>query len=89
MEVGNDVEAQATGFVAKGVRLACLCSSDAIYAGAGAEVAIHLAEAGFGRLYAAGRRSEELEKAGVDEFVGVGCNVLDALEGALSVLGVN
>jgi methylmalonyl-CoA mutase len=89
LEVGDDVAAQVAGFVTDGVRLACLCSSDAVYAATGAEVAAQLAGAGFGRLYAAGRRSEELEGAGVEEFVGVGCNVLDALEGALSILGVN
>ncbi len=89
VEVGADIGSQVATFVTDGVRLACLCSSDAVYAETGAEVAAQLAQAGFGRLYAAGRRSDVLVEAGVDEFVGVGCNVLDALEGALSILGVN
>jgi methylmalonyl-CoA mutase len=69
--------------------LACLCSSDAVYAEAGAKVSAQLAGAGFGRLYAAGRQSEELSGAGVQEFIGIGCNVLDALEGAISIIGVS
>jgi methylmalonyl-CoA mutase len=89
LEVGGDLAAQVAGCITDGVQLACLCSSDAVYAEAGAKVSAQLAGAGFGRLYAAGRQSEELSGAGVQEFIGIGCNVLDALEGAISIIGVS
>jgi methylmalonyl-CoA mutase len=71
-------------------RVACICSSDALYAERGAGVVTQLTSAGMERLYVAGRRSEALEEmaAGVDEFIGVGCDVLAALERVLTVLGV-
>jgi methylmalonyl-CoA mutase len=70
-----------------GIPIACLCSSDARYESEGAAYAAALREAGVTRLYLAGRPSPELREqltaAGVDEFVGLGTDVLDVLGRAL------
>jgi methylmalonyl-CoA mutase len=74
-----------------GARVACLCSSDAQYMEIGAAAVRQLKEVGFDRIYLAGRRSDHmgpLVEAGVDEFIGVGCDVLDALTRLLDVFGV-
>jgi methylmalonyl-CoA mutase len=72
-------------------RVACICSSDARYVEAGTAVVAELKDAGFDRIYLAGRKNDELVplvEAGVDEFIGVGCNVLDVLRGVLIVFEV-
>ncbi len=72
-------------FAASGATVACLCSSDAVYAEAGARAAASLRAAGASRIYLAGRAADV---PGVDEEVGLGCDVLDVLGRALDVLGV-
>jgi methylmalonyl-CoA mutase len=77
--------------VAAGARVACLCSSDDLYAERAVETAEALKAAGIERLYLAGRPGDRRaveEAAGVDEFVHVGVDVLDVLRRAHSVLGV-
>jgi methylmalonyl-CoA mutase len=75
--------AEATqAFVASGARLACLCSSDDIYASIAEECARALKEAGAASVILAGRpgeREAELKAAGVDLFVFAGCDALAAL----------
>jgi methylmalonyl-CoA mutase len=91
LEVGGDFESALTARVAGGLRVACLCSSDARYVEAGEAVAKLLAHSGLDRVYLAGRHSPELaslSEAGVDEFIGVGCDVLASLQGVLVTLGV-
>jgi methylmalonyl-CoA mutase len=78
-------------FSAAGARLACLCSSDALYAETAADVARALKAAGAERVYLAGRPGDhraEWEAAGVDEFVYQGCDRLDVLTRALDTAGV-
>jgi methylmalonyl-CoA mutase len=81
----------AEDFRASGARIACLCSSDGVYAEQAPAVARALKDAGAGRVYLAGnpgdRRADE-EAGGVDEFVHVGVDVLDALAGAHRALGI-
>ena len=73
-------------FTASGTTVACLCSSDAVYArgGRGGRHRTPRRRRRV-RVYVAGR---ELDLAGVDEEVGVGSDVLDVLRRALDELGV-
>jgi methylmalonyl-CoA mutase len=81
-------DAMADAFRASGARLACLCSSDKIYATDAADAAKALA--GATRIYLAGRpRNLEpaLNAAGVKDFIFAGCDVLAALNAAYETLG--
>jgi methylmalonyl-CoA mutase len=71
--------------------VACLCSSDARYVEMDPAVVRRMREIGLARLYVAGRQSDDLAPlvdAGVDEFIGIGCDVLASLRGLLAVVGV-
>jgi methylmalonyl-CoA mutase len=62
---------------------ACLCSSDEIYALHAADTAKALKAAGCRRVFLAGRPGEgeaELRRAGVDDFIFAGSDVLSILE---------
>jgi methylmalonyl-CoA mutase len=81
-ESTNDLVA---AFRESGAKLACLCSSDRIYADAAATAAIALKGAG-ATLYSAGRPGDlesALRGAGVTEFIFVGCDMFDILQKAL------
>jgi methylmalonyl-CoA mutase len=74
-----------------GAQLACLCSSDTVYAEQGAAVLEVLGQSTLARRYVAGQPRAiigELESAGADEFIYVGCDVLDVLGRALTTLGI-
>jgi methylmalonyl-CoA mutase len=89
LDVGDAVE-DRTSIAANAIRVACVCSSDALYAEVGSSVVSRLRKGGFGHVYVAGRRIKEVEDMAesVDEFIGVGCDVLAALERVLVVLEV-
>lgn len=72
-------------FPASGATVACVCSSDPVYAEEGAAAATELRAAGATRVYLAGRGADV---PGVDEEVGLGVDVLDVLGRALDSLGV-
>jgi methylmalonyl-CoA mutase len=79
-----------TAFKASAAKLACLCSSDKVYANEAADAAKALAAAG-GQIYLAGRPGEieaALKQAGVQEFIHVGCDVLATLRQAHRKLGL-
>jgi methylmalonyl-CoA mutase len=62
--------------------LACLCSSDKIYASEAVAAAEALRAAGARHIYLAGRPGEleaALKGAGVSSFIHVGCDVLATL----------
>jgi methylmalonyl-CoA mutase len=83
-------DAMATAFMASGAKLACLCSSDAVYEAEAAEAALALA--GAAHIYLAGRpRVQEaaFKAAGVGTFVFVGCDVLATLVAAHDILGTS
>ena len=85
-EEGVDI---AAGFRASGAKLACVCSSDAIYAEKAAEAARDLAAAG-ARVYLAGRPGEletALRAAGVAEFIYAGGDMFDTLQRAFEEAG--
>ncbi|MFE9292847.1 methylmalonyl-CoA mutase small subunit [Streptomyces niveus] len=86
-----DATTVADALTASGATLACLCSSDPIYAEQAAQVAAALKAAGATRVYLAGRPGEQREtliRAGVDEFVAVGDDAVAVLSAALDHLGV-
>jgi len=80
-------DAMAAAFKASGARLACLCSSDKIYATEAAPAAHALA--GAAHIYLAGRPREHepaLRAAGVGTFVFAGCDVVATLTQAHDIL---
>ncbi|WP_201281699.1 methylmalonyl-CoA mutase family protein [Methylosinus sp. Ce-a6] len=85
-EEGADI---AAAFRASGAKLACICSSDALYAEKAVEAARDLAAAG-ARVYLAGRPGEleaALRAAGVAEFIYAGGDMFDTLQRAFEEAG--
>ena len=83
--VTDDSSEIVAAFRASGAKLACLCSSDAIYCDAAKPAALALRGAG-ATLYLAGRPGDledELRGAGVERFIFVGCDMLALLQRAL------
>ncbi len=77
-------------FKASGAKLACLCSSDKVYAVEAADAAKALTAAG-ATVHLAGRPGDleaALTGAGVKTFVFVGCDVVSTLQAAHDILGV-
>jgi len=75
----------AAAFKASGAALACLCSSDKVYARQAMEAAASLQSAGAGHIYLAGRPGEQeaaLRAAGVRVFISAGGDALATLQEA-------
>jgi methylmalonyl-CoA mutase len=86
----DDPEAAVADVLAEGARLACICSSDPVYAERAEEVARALSAAGVQHLYLAGNPGERRDAdsaAGIGEFIHVGVDVLDVLRRAHEALG--
>jgi methylmalonyl-CoA mutase len=84
-------EEMLSAFNASGASIACLCSSDALYATQAAAVASALRGAGAGHLYLAGRPGElepTLRAAGVGTFIHAGCDLLATLTAAHAILNL-
>jgi methylmalonyl-CoA mutase len=80
----------ASAFKASGTKLACICSSDAIYARDAQSAARALSEGGAMRVYLAGRPGDQeaaLTAAGVQAFIYVGSDMLATLAAAHATLG--
>jgi len=80
-----DPAALAAAFKASGAALACLCSSDKVYADQAAAAAKALQAAGARHIYLAGRAGEQeatLRNAGVGDFVFAGGDALATLTDA-------
>jgi len=78
----------AKAFTASGAPLACLCSSDKVYASEAADAAKALAAAGAKHIYLAGKpgnNRQALERAGVGTFLYQGCDTLGVLQAAHDV----
>ena len=78
-------------FKSSGAALACLCSSDDVYAAEAGAAAKALTAAGARHIYLAGRpgeREAELKAAGVQSFVFAGGDVLATLRAAHDILGI-
>jgi methylmalonyl-CoA mutase len=81
----SDPAALAATFKASGAAVACLCSSDKVYAAQAAAAAQALHGAGARHIYLAGRPGEQepaLRGAGVNDFVFAGGDALAALQEA-------
>jgi methylmalonyl-CoA mutase len=81
----TDPAALVAAFKASGAALACLCSSDKVYAGQAAAAAKALQAAGAKHIYLAGRPGEQeaaLRAAGVNDFVYAGGDALAMLQEA-------
>jgi methylmalonyl-CoA mutase len=75
----------AEQFKKSGAKLACLCSSDRVYANLAAATAAALTQAGASRVYLAGKPGADraaLENAGVSTFLHQGCDTLSILNAA-------
>ncbi|RST15870.1 methylmalonyl-CoA mutase [Streptomyces sp. WAC04770] len=83
--VSVDAETAAGAFTASGAGVACLCSSDALYAEQAAGVAGALKSAGAARVFLAGRPGEY---ADVDAYVFAGCDAVAVLTSVLDRMGV-
>ncbi|MDN3359638.1 methylmalonyl-CoA mutase subunit beta [Actinomadura sp. DC4] len=79
------VPGEASGFAGGGTTVACLCSSDALYAEKAEAVAAELRSAGAAWVFLAGRPGEY---AGVDEYVFAGGDAIAVLTSVLDRLGV-
>jgi methylmalonyl-CoA mutase len=85
----SDPAALAAAYKASGASLACLCSSDKIYAAQAADAAKALRNGGARHIYLAGRGGEQetaLRDAGVTDFVFAGCDALAALQKAYELM---
>jgi methylmalonyl-CoA mutase len=79
------VPGEVSGFTASGATVACLCSSDAIYAEQSEAAAAGLRSAGAAWVFLAGRPGEY---AGVDEYVFAGGDAVAVLSSVLDRMGV-
>ena len=68
---GTDFDALASGFKSSGAKLACLCSSDDVYAHEAVDAAKMLSSAGARHIYLAGRPKDEtaLRESGIGTFI--------------------
>src|SRR5882724_915500 len=81
----TDPAALANAFETSGAALACLCSSDKVYAAQAAAAAKALQDAGARHIYLAGRAGEKeaaLRAAGVNEFIFAGVDAVATLQEA-------
>jgi methylmalonyl-CoA mutase len=73
-----------------GAKLACLCSSDRVYASEGVSASKALAAAGASHIYLAGKPGDHTrawEAAGIGTFLHQGCDTLGLLQDAYERLG--
>jgi len=71
----EDAQSAAEAFRASGADIACICSSDEVYADLAENAASALKQAGAKRVYLAGKG----DYAGVDEYIHLGVDALDIL----------
>ncbi|MFF5897742.1 methylmalonyl-CoA mutase family protein [Streptomyces argenteolus] len=83
--VSVDASTAAAAFAASGATIACLCSTDALYAERAEGVAAALRTAGAERIFLAGRPDAF---AGADVHVFAGCDVVAVLSSELDRMGV-
>ncbi len=86
----KDQADMVAAFKKSGAKLACLCSSDKVYAEQAVEAAKALTAAG-AIVHLAGRPGDletALAAAGVKTFIFMGCDVVSTLRAAHDILGV-
>ena len=77
-------------FAKSGAKLACLCSSDKVYAGEAVSAAKALSASGASHIYLAGKPGDHAkawEEAGIGTFLYQGCDTLGQLQDAYERLG--
>jgi methylmalonyl-CoA mutase len=87
----TDFAKLAEAFRASGTRLACLCSSDEVYATSAEAAARALKQAGAAAIYLAGRPGDHeaaFRDAGIDAYLFAGGDLLAFLEEAHRRLGI-
>ena len=87
----TDLTALVDAFTKSGAQIACLCSSDEIYASEAADAAHALKAAGAKAIYLAGRPGDletTLKAAGVDDFIFMGLDVLASLKAVQAQLSI-
>src|SRR5262249_1402120 len=80
-----------SAFKASRAKLACLCSSDALYAAQAIGTGKALSQGGATYIYLAGRPGDleaALKAAGVQGFIYMGCDMLATLRAAHGILGI-
>jgi len=80
----------AAAFMQSGATLACLCSSDEIYAQQAVAAAKAIAQSGAAHVYLAGRPGElepALHAAGIGTYIYAGCDALSVLRAAHAMIG--
>ncbi|MFE0106118.1 methylmalonyl-CoA mutase small subunit [Streptomyces sp. NPDC059009] len=82
--VSVNTASAAEAFAASGASVACVCSSDALYAEQADEVAKALKSAGARQVFLAGRG----EYADIDAYVYAGCDAVAVLTSTLDLMGV-
>ncbi len=84
----KDQAAMVAVFKASGAKLACLCSSDQVYATEAASAAKALTAAGAIVAFAGrpGEREAELRQAGVKTIIFMGCDAVSTLQAAHDIL---
>ncbi len=83
----SDLSGLVAAFTASAATRAVICSSDAVYAEQAEATATALKAAGCATVYLAGNPGERrtaYQVAGIDQFVFVGCDLLDILDRALA-----
>ncbi|MFD9767431.1 methylmalonyl-CoA mutase small subunit [[Kitasatospora] papulosa] len=83
--VSVDASTAAAAFAASGAGIACLCSTEALYAEQADDVAAALRAAGAEQVFLAGRPAEYV---GADVHVFAGCDVVAVLSSELDRMGV-
>jgi len=85
----SDVDALVKAFAQSGATIAVICGRDDDYQTLGLSAAKALKGAGCQYLYLAGRPADTapFEAAGTDRFIYLGCDVIEALHQAYSILG--
>jgi methylmalonyl-CoA mutase len=81
----TDLDALVAAFHASGTKLACICSSDEVYAKEAQAATRALAKAGARHIYLAGKPREaeiKLRDSGVKTFIYAGCDVVATLKAA-------
>jgi methylmalonyl-CoA mutase len=81
-------QAASEAFAASGASMACICSSDRMYADLAAPTAQALTAAGARRVVLAGKPNKDWHAAGVQHFIHLGCDVLGTLTTLLTDEGV-
>ena len=82
---GTNLVALTDAFKKSGATMACLCSTDDLYASEAADAALALIQSGAKKIYLAGRPGEleaALRSAGVTDFVFIGCDAVKILYAA-------